>query len=171
MNESFNSQAYSYMRDHRSGETNLDAAYLFVAQDRFSRAASRAGLYRLVAFLLKKPHRLINLGEHAIKIENRLDLGVQPVEIRDIKGSESKAGDFDILFNPTNKRTYHRWISIALARQRFEMIPPVDLLRIKNVYFVRDGHHRISVARAFGEEVIDAKVTHLSIAPPIPWKI
>jgi hypothetical protein len=40
-------------------------------------------------------------------------------------------------------------------------MPPVDLVRIGQIYFVRDGHHRISVARALGRTDIDAYVTEV----------
>lgn len=170
MNEFFNSQAFAYMRDQRSGETNLDAAYLFIAQDRFNRANRGAEYYRYFSWVFRKPFRLLNMGEYNLQVQNRHYLGIKPVEIRDIKGTEGKAGDFDNRFRPRNRRTYHRWISIALARQRFEVIPPVDLMQIKNFFFVRDGHHRISVARAFGDEVIDANVTYLDVTPPLPWE-
>jgi hypothetical protein len=43
--------------------------------------------------------------------------------------------------------------------RRGESMPPVDLVRIGAIYFVRDGHHRVSAARALGRTDIDAYVT------------
>ena len=52
-----------------------------------------------------------------------------------------------------------RWLGVARAALRGEHLPPVDLIRAGDVYYVRDGHHRISVARALGQREIDARVT------------
>jgi hypothetical protein len=54
-----------------------------------------------------------------------------------------------------------RWEQIATAIRRGEPMPPVDLVRIGEIYFVRDGHHRVSVARALGWSDIDAYVTEV----------
>jgi hypothetical protein len=48
---------------------------------------------------------------------------------------------------------------VAKARLKGVTLPPVELIQVGDVYFVRDGHHRISVARAFGQEHVDAEVT------------
>jgi hypothetical protein len=61
----------------------------------------------------------------------------------------------------TSARVRGRWEQIAAAVRRGEPLPPVDLLRIGEIYFVRDGHHRVSVARALGLEDIDAYVTEV----------
>ena len=63
MNEFFNSQAFAYMRDQRSGETNLDAAYLFIAQDRFNRALRH---WNALSVIIDGRRKLkIGIGEHA----------------------------------------------------------------------------------------------------------
>jgi hypothetical protein len=50
-------------------------------------------------------------------------------------------------------------MSVAKARLQGATLPPVDLVQVSDVYFVRDGHHRISVAKALGQVDIDADVT------------
>ena len=50
------------------------------------------------------------------------------------------------------------------------MLPPVALIQVGHLYFVRDGHHRISVARALGQETIDAEVTVWDVACPPAWE-
>jgi hypothetical protein len=63
-------------------------------------------------------------------------------------------------------RTIDRWVSVAIARSQGVTLPAVELILVGEDYFVRDGHHRISVARAFGEEYIDAKIiVSVSIFP------
>jgi hypothetical protein len=59
-----------------------------------------------------------------------------------------------------------RWEQIAAAMRRGESMPPVDLVRIGEIYFVRDGHHRVSVARALDRTDIDAIVTEVTTRVP-----
>jgi hypothetical protein len=54
-----------------------------------------------------------------------------------------------------------RWERIAAARRRGEVMPPIDVYRIGELHFVRDGHHRVSVARALGHPDIDARVVEV----------
>ncbi len=86
------------------------------------------------------------------------DLGHQTVAIAEIVGSEGRTGDFDSAFAPLNERTRDRWIDVAAARRRGRALPAVLLIRAEDGYYVRDGHHRISVARALGEEFVEAEV-------------
>ena len=48
--------------------------------------------------------------------------------------------------------------------------PAVELVQIGEVYYVQDGHHRISVSRAFGQIAMDAEVTTWKAQPPFPWQ-
>jgi len=92
------------------------------------------------------------------------------VSVRDIRGSEGRCGDFDADFHPLQGRTRNRWVGIAAAREMGTPMPPVKLIRIGDLYFVRDGHHRISVARAMGQEAIEAEVTAWEVVGPLPWE-
>lgn len=85
--------------------------------------------------------------------------GLKTVAMANIRGSEDRRGDFDIDFLPLNDRTSARWHSIARARLEGRALPVVNLLKIGDAYYVRDGHHRISVARLLGETAIEAEVT------------
>ena len=85
--------------------------------------------------------------------------GIQTVPLSQIRGSQGRSDDFDRDFNPLQEHNKARWLNIAAARRRGKVLPPVELIQIGDIYFVLDGHHRISVARAFGQESIDAAVT------------
>jgi hypothetical protein len=85
-------------------------------------------------------------------------LGRQTVEIARIVGSEGRAGDFDSAFAPVRRHIRDRWTSVARARHEGRALPPVQLIKAEDGYYVRDGHHRISVARALGEEFVEAEV-------------
>jgi hypothetical protein len=93
------------------------------------------------------------------------------VPIAQIRGSEGRTGDFDRDFNPIKNHTRQRWLGIAVAREQGKVFPPVSLVQVGDLYFVKDGHHRISVARAFGQEAIEAKVVVWQMEGTLPWKI
>ena len=80
------------------------------------------------------------------------DLGLQVVPLDAIVGSVDRAVDFDRGLRPTSARLRSRWERIAAAQRRGEALPPVSLYKIGDLYFVRDGHHRVSVAKSLGRE-------------------
>jgi hypothetical protein len=97
-------------------------------------------------------------------VRNQRHLGSKLVRIADIQASEDRSGDFDRSFHPLETHTRSRWLSIAVARLNGQAMPAVDLIKVGNAYAVRDGHHRISVAKALGEDYIDAQVTAWELA-------
>ena len=60
--------------------------------------------------------------------------------------------------------------TLAAARRRGIKMPPVALIKVGQIYFVEDGHHRISVARAWEEQTIEAEVIVWRVAGPLPWE-
>jgi hypothetical protein len=86
-------------------------------------------------------------------------LGTKVIPLDAIVGSVDKVRDFDRRFRPTSARSRERWERLARASRTGEIIPPIDVYQIGDYYFVRDGHHRVSVARSLRLEVIEAKVT------------
>ena len=87
--------------------------------------------------------------EAVCSINARHDSGVQTVKISQIRGSAGRSQDFDRDFNLLRSHNKGRWLRVAEAQQRGTTLPLVDLIQIGDIYFVNDGHHRISVARAF----------------------
>jgi hypothetical protein len=85
--------------------------------------------------------------------------GVQLVKLSAIKGSEGRKHDFDADFAPLHERVENRWVSVAMAILSGKSLPPVELVKVGDEYYVRDGHHRISVARALRQDAIEAEVT------------
>jgi hypothetical protein len=74
-------------------------------------------------------------------------------------------------FNPLSKHSQERWQGIYGALMHGSSLPPVTLIEIGGRYFVRDGHHRISVARALGRLDIEAEVTAWDVNGPLPWEM
>jgi hypothetical protein len=89
------------------------------------------------------------------------DLGLEVIPIDTIVGSVDRARDFDRSFRPTSRSARERWQRIATAVRRGEAMPPIDVYRIGELHFVRDGHHRVSVARAMHQPTIEAYVTEI----------
>jgi hypothetical protein len=79
-----------------------------------------------------------------------------------IVGSEGRYRDFNKYFLPKSEHLRSRWESVDEASIKEINLPPIQLYEIGGVYFVRDGNHRVSVARSQGVEIIDAEVTSLS---------
>ncbi len=88
-----------------------------------------------------------------------MEIGLRTVPLQLVVGSENRCNDFDNLFTPFSERNHQRWLRISDMFIKGEYVPAVELIQVGQSYFVRDGHHRISVARALGIKFIDAKVT------------
>lgn len=137
-----------------------------VIQRRYGEMASQAQLVRMGRWLVGQPQQLPNLEAILAgrAVLGQRSGGLRNVDINAIQGSENRSHDFDRKFRPLRDTTRDRWYSVARAWQQSCALPPIELIQIDNVYVVRDGHHRISVARAFGQREIDAVVTTLIIS-------
>jgi hypothetical protein len=102
----------------------------------------------------------------ALRREGERYLGIRMVAVEAIAGSVDRTGDFDRRFRPRSNRLRGRWERIDMAQRRGEAMPPVDLFKVGDLYFVRDGHHRVSVARALGHDTIEASVTEVRTRIP-----
>lgn len=134
------------------------------AQHDFLRARRQATMAGLVARLQGEPDDVRQILPYEEVVEalgfvSEQSAGRAVVPLNEIVGTVDRTGEFDRGFRPTSARVRSRWEHVAAAMRRGESMPPVDLLRIGTIYFVRDGHHRVSVARALGRKDIDALVT------------
>ena len=138
------------------------------AQALFQQAVLRGKLKMVWAKLTGRSPHLLDLTtvEASKTIAARHDQGTQVIPVAQIRGSEGRTKDFDSQFNPLQDYTRQRWMSIAKAWLTAVSLPPVQLIQVDDVYFVRDGHHRISVARALGQTYIDAEVTRWDVYKP-----
>jgi hypothetical protein len=135
-------------------------------------AHNRGRIHKFRSVLTRESHRLLSLEaiQSTCNVRARHYAGIQTVPIDHIRGSEGRSEDFDADFCPLQTHSKERWLRIAIARRAGEEMPPVKLVRIGDVYFVRDGHHRISVARALGQKEIEAEVTVWQITGLPPWE-
>jgi hypothetical protein len=139
----------------------------------YDRAYWRGKLYRLLARVMRRPHRLLDLAQVDTQARNgrRHYAGTQTVPLAAIRGSESRGADFDARFHPLRPHDRNRWLSVATAWHQGLDLSPVELIQMGAQYFVRDGHHRISIAAALGVREIEANVTVWQIAAPAPQPV
>jgi uncharacterized ParB-like nuclease family protein len=140
----------------------------------FSRARLKAFLRRIGSLLSSgRPDELLPYEE----VRQRLHLGgaiyrgVETVPLAAIIGSLNRYRDFDRAFLPVRGATASRWENVDVAYYQHKDLPPVVLYKVGQVYFVVDGHHRVSVAREQGQEEIEAEVrectTRVNITPDL----
>jgi len=135
----------------------------------YSSAHRAARLRQAWAKVRGQSCRLLDLTTAAATcaIGDRRAAGMQTVSIRQICGSEGRHDDFDVAFGPLKAHTEARWVSVARAYLGGIGLPAVELIQVGAIYFVRDGHHRISVAAALGQMEVDAVVTVWQVAEPV----
>jgi hypothetical protein len=125
---------------------------------------------RLARWATHQSWRLRDLAvvERSGQVIRRRYGGIQQVPLPQVQGSEGRTHEFDADFHPLGAHTRRRWLQVAAAWLAGEPLPPVELIRVDAVYYVRDGHHRISVLRALGVTHIEAAVTIWDVAPAPP---
>jgi len=152
----------------------LDLAEQEAAKE-FASARNRALLRRIGTFLRRHPssNRLLSFDEatEGLGPWRQACLGRRIVSVESIVGSEGRYADFDDEFLPLGGSSEEKWKAIYFALRSGEGLPPVSLLKVGDAYFVRDGNHRVSVARWLGVEALDAEVAELRAAVPIETAI
>jgi uncharacterized ParB-like nuclease family protein len=143
------------------------------AETDFSRARFKSFLNRIRSVISGQPSRLLSYDEvrASLRIGGPIYRGIQTVPVSQIAGSLNRYHQFDRAFLPTENQIAPRWVSVDRAFYKAVSLPPVLLYKVGQVYFVVDGHHRVSVAREQGQEFIDAEVrecsTKVNITPDL----
>ena len=141
------------------------------AENDFLRARRRQVLATLACRLRRQPAdsgRLLRLDQviGALGMRGGRQLGLQTIQLATIVGTAEQRHDFDRHFRPTTNRVRERWAQLALAQRRGAAIPPIEVYRLGGLHFVSDGHHRVSIAAATGQQTIDAYVTEILTTNP-----
>jgi len=93
--------------------------------------------------------------------------GLQDIPIAAIVGSVSRYTDFTRNFLPRQDQDRSRWVKVKVAMEEFQGLPPIEVYQIGQVYFVKDGNHRVSIAREMGATHIQAYVTEVQSKVPL----
>ncbi|MDR2194243.1 MAG: transcriptional regulator [Treponema sp.] len=144
-------------------ETNDTMQALQAAED-FNKAKNKALLTRIQHFMNTDKDRLLSFNDvkEILQPKNQVYKGMQIIPVKLIVGSEGRYQDFNRYFLPKAEHLRARWERVDQAQLKDITLPPIQLYEIGGVYFVRDGNHRVSVAKSQGVESIDAEVISLS---------
>jgi HSP20 family molecular chaperone IbpA len=137
----------------------------------FLRARRRQVLGRIVNRLRREPddvNLVLPFDEviAALGLRGERAVGLRTIPLSQVVGTLDSRHDFDRRFRPTSGKLRERWERLALAQRRGESIPPIDVYRIGELYFVKDGHHRVSIAIATRQKTIEAYVTDVQTVVP-----
>ena len=142
----------------------------FQAQEDFARARNKAWISDIQHFMNPDKKRLLSFNDvkKILKPKNEVYMGLKTVPIKKIIGSEGRYNDFDGHFLPRTNELRQRWINVDQAHLSDVILPPIQLYELAGLYFVRDGNHRVSVAKTQGVEFIDAEVISLQSEIQLP---
>ncbi len=120
----------------------------------------------LLQKLTGRRNGLLSFPEKKVaNISNRKFMGLQEIPIEKVMGTMGRDGDFDAQFRPVKKHLRDRWVNV-FTKLEPDSWPPILVHKIGDVYYVEDGHHRTSVARALGRAFISAEVWEYPANPP-----
>lgn len=129
----------------------------------FERAHRKAFISQIMSSLRREPNWLLSFEEvkQQLPITGQFYRGIQQIPISDIVGSVDRYHDFNRAFLPMQTHTRPRWESVDVAALTDVILPPIQVYKVDNAYFVKDGNHRVSVAKEKGMDFIDAEVIEM----------
>lgn len=129
----------------------------------FQGARMRGFWAELFNLIRGKPAELLSFEDVRTRLRLREEdyKGLQEVPLEKIVGSVGRYRDFTRNFQPKHAGMQERWSRIYAQASGMTGLPPIELYQVGDVYFVRDGNHRVSVARQLGSRTIQAHVTQL----------
>ena len=130
----------------------------------FDKAKNKAVFSEIMNILRPERKELFSFYDikSLVKPMSEIYRGMKVVNITDIVGSEGRYQDFNKTFLPRKEHLRSRWVRVDTAYLTDINLPPIRLYKLGEVYFVRDGNHRVSVARSQGVYAIDAEVVELT---------
>jgi hypothetical protein len=136
----------------------------YSASSDFNKARGRAALSGLGHLMNPDKNKLLSFHDvkDILKPKNQVYIGHQAVPVKLIAGSEGRYRDFNRYFLPKADHLRNRWERVDEAHIRDISLPAIQLYEIGGVYFVRDGNHRVSVAKMKKVEFIDAEIISLT---------
>ncbi len=145
------------------------------ALEDFDAARFRAFTRAVSSILTRRARRLQSIEPvlEAAGLEGRSYGGIQEIPLDQVVGSAAPPGkteDFDPRFLPINRRLRDRWTRIYQAMVEGDELPPIDVYKVGDDYYVIDGHHRVSVARSLGRATINARVVEVKTRAPLGRK-
>lgn len=139
--------------------------YRMAIQD-FEAARQRAAVQEVLARFSRKSNRLLSYDDVAekLKLRVRTERGVQQVPLDAIVGSVGRYTDFTRSFLPRQTKNQQRWARVKAAMEDGVGMPPIEVYKVGEAYFVVDGNHRVSIARQEGFSSVAAHVIEFKTA-------
>ena len=153
------------MSDSMDSEPHPSLHDFQVARSDFSHAYFKSFVRSILSWMHNESNDLLPFDEvrKHIPIRGQHYLGLQQIETDKIVGSVSRFNDFDRAFLPRQTHTRGRWESVDRAYFADVILPPIDVYKLGDIYFVKDGNHRVSVARERGQAYMDAYIIEVDI--------
>jgi hypothetical protein len=148
---------------------NPSADLKHIADSEFETALRRGFWRSVMSWFRQRNNKLLPFDEvrKALPIHGQYYAGLREIKLDKVVGSVARYNDFDRAFIPRQRHTRQRWINIDIAKLTDVSLPPIEVYKIGEIYFVKDGNHRVSVAREKGQIFIDAQVTEIVTTVPI----
>lgn len=133
------------------------------AVEDFRSARRQAGLEEILARLSGRSTDLLSYEDvrKKLKLRSSSARGLHDIPLEHIVGSVGRYTDFTRSFLPRRSSDEERWARVKVATIDSAGLPPIEVYQVGDAYFVRDGHHRVSVARQLGAKYIQAYVTNV----------
>lgn len=146
-----------------SKKDGFENEYKAVGRSEFTKARMQAFWNEMFGLLRDKSVRLWSFDEVKSRLRLRSETyrGLQDIYLDRIVGSVGRYDDFTQEFLPKKSMMQERWSRVYAAINSMEGVPPIEVYQVDDVYFVRDGNHRVSIARHQGNKTIQAYVTEL----------
>ena len=138
------------------------------AETEAERLERRAKLHELLHRLRGEPNVLLPFHQAlALRPRGERHLGLRTIEVDKVVGSVDRYEDFDHRFLPKTPHTLERWKRLRALQLAGAEFPPIEVYQVGEAYFVKDGNHRVALAKATGQKFIDAHVIALDVPVPI----
>ena len=139
------------------------------AMNDFYEAHRKASMKTVLSKITGKTVDLLSYDEilKRLRMKGQTDRGRAEIPLDKIIGSVGRYSDFTKDFLPRKISDSARWASVKMATESLSGVPPIEVYKIGDSYFVRDGNHRVSVARSNGQDHIEAYVTEVFTRVPL----
>jgi len=140
-----------------------------IAINDFNAAHRKASLKSAISHLTGEKIDLLSYGEvlKSLRLQGQVERGRQEIPLDKIIGSVGRYTDFTRDFLPRKSSDSQRWVSVKVATESLMGVPPIEVYKVGDYYFVRDGNHRVSIARQNGQSHIEAYITEVVTRVPL----
>ncbi|MBE0688235.1 MAG: universal stress protein, partial [Anaerolineaceae bacterium] len=140
-----------------------------IAINDFNAAHRKASIKSAISHLTGEKIDLLSYSEvlRSLRLQGQVERGREEIPLDKIIGSVGRYSDFTRDFLPRKSSDSQRWVSVKVATESLMGVPPIEVYKVGDYYFVRDGNHRVSIARQNGQSHIEAYITEVVTRVPL----